>query len=51
VFVSDFDTCLQLYYENQSVIKIFKNPVQHNQIKHMKIKHYFIYKKLENKNY
>ncbi|XP_074351987.1 secreted RxLR effector protein 161-like [Apium graveolens] len=39
---------MQLFCDNQSVIKIAKNPVQHDRTKHVKIDRNFIYEKLEN---
>lgn len=34
---------MKLYCENQSVIKIVKNPVQHDWTKHMEINHDFFF--------
>ena len=41
----DYGICkehLTIYYDNTSTINISKNPVQHSQTKHIKIRHHFI---------
>ena len=40
---------LHLYCDNQSVINISKNPVQHSRTKHIKIRHHFIRELVETK--
>ncbi|CAL2257664.1 unnamed protein product [Prunus armeniaca] len=40
---------MQLYCDNQSAIKIVKNPIQHDRTKHVEIDRNFIYGKLEEK--
>ncbi|KAI5316464.1 hypothetical protein L3X38_036171 [Prunus dulcis] len=39
---------MQLYCDNQSMIKIAENPVQHDRTKYVKIDRNFVYEKLEN---
>lgn len=40
---------MKLFCDNQSTIKIAKNPIQHGLTKHVEIDRNFIYEKLENK--
>lgn len=42
-------TCVKLYEDNQSAIRVSKNPEFYKRLKHVKIRYYFIREKIKEK--